>query len=165
MENYIIGVNTNDPASKECRDINWSINTCKFIMFAMDYVTATDTSNILVTQAERVGSYFDDIESYLAIIPNPIPDQRLDLGTKWRRFMYLNWDLQAKKATSEFTYYIRLSPRLGPHNLRGLPLDADGDIELGGIETNEDILARIKAVASAWEAFPRSFANPFPSTW
>lgn len=38
-------------------------------------------------------------------------------------------------------------------------------LDIGGAETNEELLERVKALTSARGDFPRTFANPFPDSW
>ena len=47
----------------------------------------------------------------------------------------------------------------------GSDVDADGDTEMGGTETNEDVIKRVKALNDAYRAMPQSYPNPFPGNW
>ncbi|KAJ6007241.1 hypothetical protein N7540_011217 [Penicillium herquei] len=123
-------------------DFNSAVNVCKYLIFAMDYVTQGPVSQVLVTQATRIGQYFDDMETTLAAYNDPTWNyqayQTFDLGDNWRQFMWDQWDLQLNKQRAFLDSWV---PQIESY----FRADEDGDQVMGGFEDNQDVLAQLTA--------------------
>ncbi|KAF7131458.1 hypothetical protein CNMCM5793_004683 [Aspergillus hiratsukae] len=164
-------------------DFNDAINVCKWLIWAIDYVVEPAVSQILVTQATRIGQYLfvssndflslsqfhfsltmffdsDDVEAILAnlALAGTRPYVPLNLGNKWRDFMFRQWDLQLNKQRALLNDWV---PQIESY----FQANADGHVSMGGIEVNQEVLNRVSALTEAWQDLPGVIANPFPANW
>ncbi|CAG8910037.1 unnamed protein product [Penicillium egyptiacum] len=160
MQNYLKG--------NEGRDFNDAVNICKRVIFAMKYMTDALVSQTLVTQATRVGDYFDQVEKALSEYDDPSwnrePYKIQDYGDKWRDFMYGQWPLMVKKQKDFLDRNVKVINDYFQYDPNNAP-DADGDTTMGGTEDNDKVVKRLEALNEAFNAMPNSFPNPFPASW
>jgi hypothetical protein len=146
-------------------DVNWSINNCKAVIQAIEYMQDTTVSGILVDQATRVGEMFDKMED---LIPIKLEDGQYNaeayspmrMGDRWRQWIYQRHTYANNRGAEFLDKWVMFLD--DKHTAE----DSDGDTTMGGAETegNDKIVQRVQKLKEAKDALP-VWNNPFPAQW
>ncbi|PNP43408.1 hypothetical protein TGAMA5MH_04866 [Trichoderma gamsii] len=152
--------------SKCIKAKNWAaaMNKVRFTIWTLKYTKATEA--IFKAQATRVGDWLDKSENALAAVKdtswNKCQYKKLDLGDKWRRFIYSYTNTVIDRFTDNIKDGIKAIEK-------ALNIDDDGDTDMGGTTTgaseqNKDLLDRLDKIKDLWNEVG-AWTNPLPAEW
>ncbi|KAL7793735.1 glycoside hydrolase family 18 protein [Trichoderma ceciliae] len=141
-----------------------AMNKIRLVIWTLKYSKATQ--DVFKAQATRIGSWLDKTENALATVKDTswakCQYKKLDLGNKWRKYIYSRTNTVISRFTNNIQDGIR-------DIQKALNIDDEGDTDMGGTTTgaseqNKDLLDRLDKIKALWDSVG-PWTNPLPADW